>query len=172
MSERDASDRTLTPRFERDATANATRRDRGVVPHKRAVAWIVAWLVLAAFVVTFAVVGLRFLDQVQVSDVVSRFCHAEHDGNFGDAYALLSWRTRASVTGDDFYNAAGHANLLTCYAAQQTWTIDLYGNQAKVATWFVPLFGDSERVPGTMWLTREHGNWYIDRFSSPLLTVP
>jgi hypothetical protein len=158
----------LRPLEERRPGPIATLLRTRLVPTAIVAALLVACIVSATCLGSFAI------DQFRITDTVKSFCRAESAGTYDTAYAMFSKRVRQQVSSADVVSAVKNARLMVCTNSQSGHRIEIQNDRTHIAVLYV--FGDD--VNGTaqdaasMALVREGGGWKINAADSSRLSLP
>lgn len=128
----------------------------------RMLAWVVGIVVfiVVAVPVAFIVIYPRF----GPLDTMNSFCLAESDGEWAQAYALLSQRAQQAESLAAFTTASRDSSLESCSLPDGVPFI--FGEtKATLDVNYAFFQGASNSVEGTMTFVRENGQWRVDSAS-------
>jgi hypothetical protein len=135
---------------------------------------LLSLIILGAMGTVVGFFGLNALDRVAMTDTVNRFCSAESEGNYSEAYQLVSTRVHQTLSPSAFETASRQAHLSDCSLAQNGASARITDNRSTVAVSYLVNAGKANSATdnyGTMTLVREDGGWRIDRITSAVVVL-
>lgn len=165
MDEEQQAQQALKEMFRRDraeVAAHPPRKPR-LRDSSRALAWVVG--IVAFVVILIPVAFIVIYPRFGPVDTMNSFCLAEEDGQYTQAYALLSQPAQQRESLAAFTQASRSSGLEEC-SVNGGIPFIFGGTQSTLDVHYtVFLGGASNSFDGTMTFLRENGQWRVDSTS-------
>lgn len=167
MDEEQQAQQALKEMFRHDraeVAAHPPRKAR-LRDSSRVLAWVVGIVIFAVIVlpIAFVVIYPRF----GPVDTMNSFCLAESNGQYAQAYALLSQPAQKHESLATFTQSSRNYGLEAC-SVKGGIPFIFGGTQATLNVNYTFYLGASTSSDGTMTFLRENGQWRVDS-TSPLI---